>query len=91
MAIYVGLECLNCVVNTARPDSHFCSAECKAAFMAECNGPVRCRGGAETICFAETDAVAAAEAAGWTEIEEDPEGVSWNYDGFCPDCQEAPQ
>ncbi len=29
-----------------------------------------------------------AIAAGWTEIEEDFEGISWNYLGCCPEHQE---
>jgi hypothetical protein len=27
-----------------------------------------------------------AEAEGWTEIEDDRGGWSWNYLGVCPDC-----
>jgi hypothetical protein len=30
---------------------------------------------------------AQAEVAGWSEVEEDPEGFCWNYLGYCPDCR----
>lgn len=34
------------------------------------------------------DARVEADREGWTNIEYDPEGVSWNDLGTCPHCQE---
>ena len=28
-----------------------------------------------------------AEAEGWVELEEDPDGLSWTWLGICPDCR----
>jgi hypothetical protein len=36
----------------------------------------------------EIDSRDAAEAAGWIDIEADPDGLAWNHLGVCPDCSE---
>jgi hypothetical protein len=33
--------------------------------------------------------IAAALREGWIEIECDPDGLGYNYVGFCPNCQQA--
>ena len=85
MAMYNGMLCLKCEQQAARRGSHFCSPACEAAFMAAADGPVECRGG---NCVSHgLDTVAEAVAAGWEDIEPDPDGMWWNYSGLCPECQ----
>jgi hypothetical protein len=38
-------------------------------------------------CDATIDGIEEALAAGWSDIEPDPEGRGWNYLGECPDCK----
>jgi hypothetical protein len=47
------------------------------AFVLTCG---RCGDDCERETYAE------AIAGGWTEIEPDLEGVSWNFLGHCPEC-----
>lgn len=37
-------------------------------------------------CDASADSLAEAVQAGFTRLQPDPDGLSWNYLGECPDC-----
>jgi hypothetical protein len=74
--------CLHCGVNPPAGESKFCSPACRAEFARTMPESISC-----SNCDALADGVAQATAAGWTDIEADPEGTSWNYLGFCPDCR----
>lgn len=87
MAIESGMDCMQCEKVTARRDSHFCSEACRDDFMTAVDGPVACDGSRYTACWAQCDTMTEAKAAGWKNIEEAPEGVTWNYSGLCPKCQ----
>jgi hypothetical protein len=74
--------CLCCGVKPTAGESKFCTPACREAFAKTMPESISC-----SSCDATADGVAEATAAGWVEIEADPEGTSWNYLGFCPDCQ----
>ncbi len=38
-------------------------------------------------CDAMFDSLAEALRQGWRDLTQDPTGLSWNYLGYCPDCQ----
>lgn len=82
MAISYGMLCIVCEKKLARRDSHYCSQKCQTKNLKR-KGPVQCM-----ECMAETDTVAEAKAAGWVNVTEDPEGISYNYSGWCPDHKE---
>jgi len=54
------------------------SDQVQGPFTLICDGS--CDGGMEF------ETPEAALAAGWTEIVYDPDGLSWNYLGTCPNC-----
>jgi hypothetical protein len=74
--------CLHCGVNPAAGESKFCTSTCLEAFAKTMPESISCSG-----CDQSADGIAEAIAAGWIDIERDPEGSSWNYLGFCPECQ----
>lgn len=78
--------CLHCGVNAAAYESKFCTAACREQFAATMPESISCSG-----CDAMADGVAEATAAGWIDIEPDPDGSSWNYLGYCPECQREEQ
>lgn len=78
-------KCLQCEAAPARHESLFCSPACRDAFVVTTNGPVRC-----DYCDNEAETIAEAIAAGWTDIRNTPEGLCWNQQGQCPECQVQP-
>jgi hypothetical protein len=78
-------DCLQCEAADARAGSKFCSDASRQAFRATMPFVLICR-----HCSADEgdhETPAQAEVAGWSEVEEDPEGFCWNYLGYCPDCR----
>ena len=86
MAIATGMKCLNCDKRKARDDSHYCSKKCSTAFVEAKQGPVDCVGGRWNYCDASCDDVREAKRLGWRDIEPSPEGISYNFTGYCPEC-----
>jgi hypothetical protein len=74
--------CLHCQKKHNR-DSKFCSPACREEFA-----KTMCEALACFECDAQIDGIATAAAAGWKDIEPDPEGTTWNYLGLCPDCHD---
>lgn len=87
MAIATGIKCLHCNRRKAKTNSHYCSKKCSTAFVESAQGPVDCVGGRSYSCGASCDDVDDAKRDGWVGIEANPEGASWNYTGYCPDCK----
>ena len=85
MSNFVEMDCMNECGKCSHPESHFCSPECRdewaktMAFVLECSG---CYGAGENYTSKEQ-----AVADGWTDIEDDPEGWTWNQIGLCPECK----
>ena len=75
-------ECLQCETAEARHESYFCSQACRVAFAAQANGPVRC-----DECSNEVETKEEAEASGWIDVCDTPDGFCWNQQGLCPECQ----
>jgi hypothetical protein len=82
MTTHPGL-CHHCGEKPRRGESLFCSEECKAEFAKIAAEAIACGS-----CDAIIDGITEALAAGWSDIEPDLEGYSWNYLGTCPDCRE---
>jgi hypothetical protein len=61
--------------------TRFCSEECKAHHWWEMSESIVC-----TDCWAEAYGVEDANAAGWQDVHEDPDGYAWSHIGTCPDC-----
>ncbi|MFO0809063.1 MAG: hypothetical protein U0746_10600 [Gemmataceae bacterium] len=74
--------CRHCETRPVNGASLFCSPECRAEFAKTMPELIEC-----SDCDAQADSIAEATAAGWTEIDPDPEGYSWNYLGLCPECR----
>ena len=85
MAIMSGMNCMNCkrkgITKPARDLSHFCTEKCGEEFCRFNKGPIQCE-----FCSAECDTVAKARKEKWRRIQMDPEGISCNYSGVCPEC-----
>ena len=75
------MKCLQCGACDARENSKFCSDDCKAEFARGMCEAIEC-----ALCDAQADSINEAQDLGWEDIFPDPEGSSWNYLGFCPDC-----
>jgi hypothetical protein len=74
--------CLQCQAKPQVGESKFCSAECRAEFAKDMAEAIAC-----SLCDAQVDGIAQATEEGWTEIDADPEGTSWNYLALCPACK----
>ena len=81
MAIANGTNCVECEIEQARPYSHFCSPACSQSWMKTHKGPINCM-----ACSLAFDTVREARKEKWKDIDEDPEGISWNWVGYCPEC-----
>ncbi len=79
----MGALCLHCEAKPAVDESKFCSKACRDAFAMNMAEAITC---ANVGCDAQEDGVITAMAAGWLDIQPDPEGTSWNYLGICPEC-----
>lgn len=66
----------------AREESAFCSDKCGLAFAESMQGPIQC-----VECDLEIDSVKEAKANGWKCVEPCPEGLTYNWSGYCPDCE----
>ncbi len=75
--------CLHCQKALPSGESKFCSPACRAEFARTMPEAISCY-----YCDAQADGILSAEHEGWTRIEADPEGSSWNYLGLCPECRE---
>lgn len=74
-------DCIECGRERRRRSSLFCSRACRNVFALNMPESVSCYG-----CDACEEGVIDALLAGWTNIDPDPEGRSWNYIGVCPVC-----
>jgi hypothetical protein len=74
-------DCLHCQLQPARRESKFCSETCRDEFAKDMAEAICCH-----RCDAQADGIADAVRDGWTGIDPDPEGTTWNYLGLCPDC-----
>src|SRR4051794_9587613 len=63
------MVCLHCGANPAAGERKFCSPACRAEFARTMPESVSC-----SNCDTTADGVAEATAAGWIDIEPDPEG-----------------
>jgi hypothetical protein len=72
--------CQQCGEKPRCDESLFCSPQCKAAFAEIAAQAIACGS-----CDALIDGITEALAAGWSDIEPDLEGYSWNFLGTCPD------
>lgn len=77
------MPCIQCWARPPSGESKFCSTECRAEFEKSMAEAIAC-----SLCDATADDIKAAEAEGWTDIEPDSEGTTWNYLGFCPECRD---
>lgn len=85
MATIAGMLCIQCEAKQVRHgETHFCSDKCSRAFMKDKDGPVQC-----VNCFDEYETVAEAKAGGWRRVTQDPDGISYNFSGVCPECRKA--
>jgi hypothetical protein len=75
------LPCIQCENRPERSGSRFCSEECKEEYTATCHPAIACR-----ECDEFVEDLDEAKVAGWTDVELDVEGWSWNHLGLCPDC-----
>lgn len=76
--------CLHCQHAPPERGSKFCSPACREAFALTMPEAISC-----FHCDAMADGVESAQSGGWTCIEADPEGTTWNYLGVCPDCRDV--
>lgn len=82
----LGYECLHCKSSPTPRDSHFCSPACRDQWCRDMPFVLTC-------CNCDADegdcqTIGEAILAGWSGIEEDPDGATWNFIGECPDCKD---
>jgi hypothetical protein len=75
------LPCMKCKNHLQRSDSRFCCEACKDGYAATCFPAI-----ARRDCDAFIEDLDEAKVAGWTDVELDVVGHSWNFLGLCPDC-----
>lgn len=73
--------CLGCTRKPHSGESLFCSDQCRARYSRDPPQSIAC-----CQCDGQADSLKEVIASGWTDLDRDVEGYTWNYLGLCPEC-----